>query len=150
MSKARSRGDDPVAWISNGDPPPESVFESCAFGADVAAAPFVDEDAVLVGGATTVVVVSVPVAFGSSVKAPVDELELVSCAVLDSSPSPVSVEELTAVVDVTSAVVELSFFVVAAAVLLVFTTSVVSLATLELLLVTSAVLGHRILIPTPF
>jgi hypothetical protein len=101
ISKARSWGDDPVAWTSNGDPPPESAFESCAFGAGVAAAPFVDEDAVSVGGATTVVVVSVPVAFGLSVKPPVDELELVSCAVLDSSPSSVSVVELAAAEDVT-------------------------------------------------
>jgi hypothetical protein len=49
-----------------------------------------------------VVVLSVPVAFGSSVKPPVDELdelelEAVSCAVLDSSPSSsASVVELAA------------------------------------------------------
>jgi hypothetical protein len=144
LSKIRRWGDEPVATTSNGDPPPESAFESCA----VAAALFVDEVAVPVGGATTAVVVNVPVAFGSSVKPPVDELELDAdaCAVLDSSPSSASVVELAAV-DVASAAVEVSFVVaVTTAGALVFCTSVfVEVCfSLELELVTTVTPGHRL------
>ena len=82
-----SCGEAPTATTSNGEPPPESAFDNCALGAWVACA-------VSVGGATEAV--SVPVAFGSSTKPPVDELELVGCTELVgfSSPSSVSVDEL--------------------------------------------------------
>jgi hypothetical protein len=136
-----------VATTSNGDPPPESAFESCAFGASVAAAPFVGEDE-SVGSATTADVVKVPVAFGSSVKAAVDELDGVAdCAVLDSSsPSSASAVELAAV-DVAEAAEELSFVVaVTAACVLVFCASVVVelCFSLELALVTTVTPGHRL------
>jgi hypothetical protein len=133
-----------VATTSNGDPPPESAFESCAFGASVGVA---GEDE-SVGGATTADVVNVPVAFGSSVKAAVDELDGVAdCAVLDSSsPSSASAVELAAV-DVAEAAEELSFVVaVTAACVLVFCASVVVelCFSLELALVTTVTPGHRL------
>jgi hypothetical protein len=133
-----------VATTSNGDPPPESAFESCAFGACVGAA---GEDE-SVGGATTADVVNVPVAFGSSVKAAVDELDGVGdCAVLDSSsPSSASAVELAAV-DVADAAEELSFVVaVTAACVLVFCASVVVelCFSLKLALVTTVTPGHRL------
>jgi hypothetical protein len=83
-SGALSGDDAPTATTSNGEPPPESLFDSWALGARVGSAACV----VSVGGATELV--NVPVAFGSSVKPPVDELELVGCAELVGSPSPSS------------------------------------------------------------
>lgn len=87
ISKVLSCDEAPTATTSNGEPPPESAFDSCALGACVACA-------VSVGGMTEAV--NVPVAFGSRTKPPVDELELVVCAELvgSSSPSSASVFEL--------------------------------------------------------
>ncbi len=82
----------PTATTSNGEPPPESAFDSWALGARVGSAAC----AVSVGRAAEVV--NVPVAFGSRTKPPVDELEAVGCTELvassSPSPSPASVVEL--------------------------------------------------------
>ena len=146
-SEALSCHDVPTATTSNGEPPPESVFYSWAFGACVGSAAC----AVSVGGATEVV--NVPVAFGSSVKPPVDELVVVGCAELVGSSSPssesaveldgvdvASIAEFVKLVDVKTAWV---LFACSDVFVLVF--SAVSLE-----VVTIVTPGHRLWIPSPF
>lgn len=75
VNDARSFEDAPVACTSNGDPPPEFAFESCAFGAcDGAAA--VEE----AGGFTPVGDTAIEVRFGSTISPCDDEVD--ACAAL--------------------------------------------------------------------
>jgi hypothetical protein len=75
-SNTRSREDPPVACTSNGDPPPESAFESCAFGGRVGRAALVDG----AGGCTAPVddAAVIDVGFGSTTIPSDDELD--ACA----------------------------------------------------------------------
>ena len=63
--------DEPVATMSNGDPPPENALDNCVPGASVGSGLDVSS-----GGTATVMVGVDPVAFGSMTKPLVDELEL--------------------------------------------------------------------------
>jgi hypothetical protein len=72
-SHTRAREDPPVACTSNGDPPPESALESCAFGASVGRAAVLDE----AGGFTAPVddPTAIDVGFGSTTIPSDDELD---------------------------------------------------------------------------
>jgi hypothetical protein len=72
-SHTRTCEDPPVACTSNGDPPPESAFESCAFGGSVGRAALVDE----AGGCTAPVdePAAIDVGFGSTTIPRDDELD---------------------------------------------------------------------------
>ena len=79
-SRICSCDEEPVATMSNGDPPPESAFESWLLAVCVGAAveaPLVDVSAcgVSVGGATVVVGTDVSVTLGSTSIPPVEELD---------------------------------------------------------------------------
>ena len=146
-SEALSCHDAPTATTSNGEPPPESVFDSWALGACVGSAAC----AVSVGGATEVV--NVPVAFGSSVKPSVDELEAVGCAELvgSSSPSSESAVELDEV-DVASIAEFVKLVDVKTAWVLVACSDVFVLVfcAVSVEVVTIVTPGHRLWIPSPF